>query len=270
MLLLEDEQQRQMLTTMLRERGVDSVDDLMSGLDQSDVDGVLGAIAMWDDMPHDGPRAVSPGLLVKKIREGGVPGYRRAHERTSVDEAFGGSSGLLDADLRRHVVGQISGAAMDREEARDHLARLAARLMTPVDALIDSLMGQHWTECPPHPALPTAWRGRNRYPEDQWELAGLRYAWLVGNPQSGRPPAEPSSRKKGESDWNFACRYWGYTDPPELLEAHAKALARAEAEAKQRAEDERRRTELAAKTMPAAVAVIDATASEDDGFVEPW
>lgn len=214
---------------MLVQRGVDGSEELVAGL--GDLDGALGALVWWDDMPHEGSRAVTTGLLVKKLREGGLPGYRRPHER---DEATGTLA--MGPDVIANVRGQLlSPEGFDREEAREHLAKFARGLNTPVDALIDSAVGAGWTVTPPHPAVPQGW-SLGWEPLD--EGCDLRYIWALRDGDFGPGVKNPGvPREPLESDWNFARRFWGWEDPP-VVERMIRRRREEEALVRQKAAEE--------------------------------
>lgn len=196
---------------MLHERGVDNVAEVVLSIHPDDADAVLGAIAMWDDMPHTGPHAVGPGLLIKKIREGGVPGYKRPHERSRPND-FGGHAAFSTEVLERVRSMLLSpDAGFDRDSARDFLRGRAEKANTPVDALIDAAMGPQWRQTPPHPAFPGGWRGGTFvYPD---EHGGLRYELLVGTGHLPHPSTSDGVRQPDEDGWAFATRFWDWKDP---------------------------------------------------------
>jgi hypothetical protein len=216
---------------MLVERGVNGATGLVEDLWSEDqVTSAIGAVAWWDDLPHTGERQVSTGLLVKKIRDGGIAGYKRPHERTSPENG-GVSPERLNA-IRALLL--APEGMMTREQARDSLREQAQRLNTPPDALIDSAVGPVWQATPPHPALYQAW-GVDWTPKDEWSF--LRYGLLVVEDAAFRPDTD-AVRNGGESDWSFACRFWRWQDPPELRELIARVVReRAEAEARRQAEE---------------------------------
>jgi hypothetical protein len=227
---------------MLRERGVTSADELVAALRDDQMDGALGTILWWDDSPHEGPRAVSPGLLVAKIREGGMPGYRRPHERTTPEGVMGVSEELL-SNIRRVA---LSPGGVTREMMRDVLEVKARALQTPPDALIDSAVGPGWKETPAHPA-------KQWSPND--ELAPLRYSWVCVHGW-GRP--EPRTQREPlEAEWDFGHRFWGWTDPPELREA-------AEAMRREAAEEAKREREAAAAVQRAQAEIQEVPDSSKD------
>jgi hypothetical protein len=223
---------RDRIARLLRERGVDNVVQLMMKYSDDEADGWLGAIALYDDM-QKGFNKPGPGLLVKKINEGGIPGYKRAHERTEVEGSIGG----VNEDLLRSIRGQCLGAFMSREQARDHFRGVSRRLDTAVDALLDSAMGQGWLETPPHPGDSFSWRMPWRYPSDG--LAWARYCFSTQQRRAAPSDVE-AVRAVGESDWAFACRYWGWVDPEGLADGSAIEAAREKRRLEAVAEEEAR------------------------------
>lgn len=212
---------REKLHSLLKERGVDKIEDLLDPIVDEQLDGVAGAIALWDDMQKGFPKP-GPGLLVSKIRQGGVPGYKRAHERTELDGSFGGVTDELLGSIRA----QVLGAAMDREQGLEHFAKLATSRGTTPGALLDSAMGQAWIATPPHPAAYVAWRGRWSFPPEAVAGMEVRYAaYCAGHRRKIKPPDLAALQAPGESDWNFSQRYWDWEDPPGVAEAIAKRAA---------------------------------------------
>jgi hypothetical protein len=210
---------------MLSQRGVDDPQGVVDKVIDEDLDGVLGAIALWDDMQKT-YRPPGPGLLVAKIRQGGVAGYRRPHERTNPEDLGGRSE--AGSTLFTSIRGQILGAAMTRADARDHFRKTADRLMTNVDALIDSAMTSGWEETPPHPANPFGWRAPWEYPD---AYGFTRYQlWSGGYRRWPRIPRDLTVRRApNESQWAFACRFWGWDDPEGFTESADAARAAIEA-----------------------------------------
>jgi hypothetical protein len=204
---------------MLAERGVDDPERLIARVPEGGLDGVLGAIAFWDDQQGRQTYRPTPGLLVKKILDGGMSAYKRPHQRTST-ETFGGVSGL-SAERIGYIRGQLLCGPFDREAASDRLSDLARRLATPVTALIDTVMGQAWISTPPHPANPFFWIDPWTYPD---ELGMERYGLLVGGYARRRRPADVGLVKgPGETQWDFACRFWSWSDPEGFSEGVARA-----------------------------------------------
>lgn len=185
------------LRTMLHERGVDKVDLLLREA-TCDLDGALGAIKWWDDLPRE---RAGTGLLVNKLRDGGLPGYKRPHERTTPQ----GVMDYTDEDVTRLRGQLLSPDGFTRPEAEEWVARRAKRLNTSAAALIDSAVGAAWTRTPVHPAK---WD-----PSAEPDSNGVdRYsAWVRGH-CSGRPDLSENPEHY-ESEWDFACAFWRWTDP---------------------------------------------------------
>lgn len=246
--------ERDKLKALLTERGIEGVNRIVDDLRDDQIAGALGAVVWWDDMPHEGGRAVSSGLLVKKIRDGGLPGYRRPHERTTPDGTLAVTPERLNS-MRRVLMSPE--AVFDREQAREFFAEVGTKLNTPVDALVDSAMGADWVVTPPHPCHPRGWDHPDWTPKDQW-IATVRYMHFV-NSEPGPSVDTQLPREPGESDWDYACRWWGWTDTPEIIEAikEKEATLRKERAAKKAAAKPK------PKSKPEPVA---AAASED----EPW
>jgi len=219
--MAEVAQERATLIALLAERGVHSAEDLIAGLEDSELAGAFGAIAMYDDMPMVGGRhPTGPGLLVKRIREGGLPAYKPAHERASVD-GTGPPVGMLKSI--RGVLSSPDG--FSRAEAYDFYRGLAKQLNTTPQALVTSAMGAMWPGTPPHPARDTA----------DPIAACVRYeAWLTGHCANTADLTCLPDPYKGEHEW--ACRFWGWTDPLNYQE-----LLRLETE---------RRTAVGQRTLP--------------------
>ena len=224
--------ERRVLIERLAERGVNNPELLVEGLTEGELDGAFGAISFWDDMPHDGTRAVGPGLLVAKIREGGVPAYKRAHERT-------GAGGMGPSNA---LMGSIRGCLLTpdgctRAQAEDAYRDVASRLNTPVSALIESAMGSMWVGTPTHPACSS----------DEPIASSARYhAWVLGHCDVA-PDADCVPRA-GEEEHEWACRFWSWTDPEDFEEL--LAAARIVWEARGRRRDEAPVPMLAAGPQP--------------------
>ncbi len=197
---------RERIAEMLRERGVDGVVSIAGGI--TDIDAAYGAIKWWDDLPHSGLRAVSTGLLVNALRDGGKPGYKRPHERTEVEGSVGWTDGLRTTF---RGIG-LSPDGFTRDEMRAMKANVAASLNTPVDSLIDDALDPNWMETPRHPA------------KHLREYSDVRYAaWVGGWGRDVKIDAAEGWRRKGETDWDFACRFWSWTEPEDLIERVRKA-----------------------------------------------
>lgn len=263
--------ERDNLERMLIERGVEGAPALVSGLADDEIDAALGAIAWWDDMPHTGPRAVGSGLLVKKIRDGGLPGYKRPHDRATPE----GGTAVSD-DRLRAMRGVLCSpdAHFTRETAAEFYAKTAGKLNTPVSALIDAAMGQEWVETPPHPASLRGWQIAGwKYPDK--ENAAARYA-LWCSLEGKMPKTRDGRRLAGETDWDFACRFWSWFDHEAEFQAALKKAAEherrfAELRAQQEAHDEaQKRAEIQRKEAQSAEeeAARAQTVPADDG--EDW
>lgn len=197
--------------------------EIVEALRNDELDAAYGAVAWWNDMPHSGPRAVGPGLLVKKIRDGGLVGYKRPHERATPD----GEGGLGKKRLRS-IRGVLLSpdCAFTRKEAEKFYEHEAEKVGTTPTALIDAAMGIEWSQTPPHPASRSGWSAAGwKYPDD---LHAQRYALWVGTDRA-IPQARDGARQPGESDWDFAVRFWGWREcEDELQDALRKAAAREE------------------------------------------
>ena len=205
---------------MLAERGVNNPEDLVNGVVEGELDGAFGAVKYWDELPHQGPRSASPGLLVSKIREGGLPGYKPPHERTSVEGTIG-----LTSDRMKNMRGVLATPdGMTREEAESLYSALARQLGTSPQSLIESVMGPGWFATPPHPGLDDA----------DVIAASVRYMiWLNGH--CNVAPDLECLPEDGESEQAWAMRFWGWKDPENIeqlisLERARRALRRAPAQ----------------------------------------
>lgn len=194
---------------LLTERGVTSLDSLMDEIEAQGLSPAtaLNTIRWWDDLPAS---TRGTGLLVTKLRDGGVSGYRRAHEREKVD----GEIVSLEHQMStlRNIC--LTADGIDRETAESMYAKVAANANMSAKQLVDEAVCAEWAETPPHPVNVftrvgdpegiiryLVWMQRNRLDE---ETADQPRPWL-------RP-------KEGESEFAFSCRFWGWRDPPELKE----------------------------------------------------
>jgi hypothetical protein len=235
--------ERARLTMLLEERGIVTVAAIMAGLEDEDLTAAFGAVAAYDDLTHVGNYAARPGLLAKWLRDGGQPGYKRAHERTPVEGE--GPSGKLRTSIRG-VLGSPDG--FSRADAVHFYRAVARRHDVAPEVLVESAMGQGWIGTPPHPAKDLE--------EDQLATA-IRYdAWVGGH--CDHSPDLDCLPIASESDFEYSCRFWGWRDPPDFEQRLADARAAVEerkrtAEAAETAEAERRlpaQQELAVESAP--------------------
>jgi hypothetical protein len=249
------------IVQLLRDRGIQDARVVLGTADISN-DAALGAIKKWDDQPTG---RQSTGLLVHWIREGGVLGYKRRHER----EGLSGELLITDTHLRRIRALALSPDGMLREDVERTWSRTAERAEVTVGELIDKAVDEAWRETPPHPAMlvpPYA-------PSDRDPI--IRYRWWVAN-GSGEDavidrPDPTVRRRDGEDFWSWACRFWRYKDPAGLVQLYEKMEERAivrrseelrrqdEAEAERQAQEKAReqRIETAREDPPVAVADPD-------------
>ena len=203
-----EENEEARIAALLSERGINGLSELLLELSEMSTDTFLNTIKWWDDLPY---ASKGTGLLVARLREGGVVGYKRAHERTSVDgEVVVGPKQLVNL---RSVC--LTPAGIDRDTARGMCAKLAEKANTTPDELIDSALGaDNWEETPPHPAQLIV------LGEDP-VIGQLRYdIWVHAS--STDHPNPGLTRKPGEGDLNFSMRFWGWKDPEGLEERAAK------------------------------------------------
>jgi len=247
---------RRELTQLLTEAGVTGVEAIVAGITDEGLSGAMGAYFWWNEMPHIGARAVSTGLLVKKIKEGGIPGYVRAAQRT-------GASGemLVGETLLRSIRGVLLSpdGRMTRRDAYDIYAKTAEKLNCTVDSLVDSALDPLWRATPPHPAMPTAWDLGDWKAADDW--GHIRYAHLVMDEEPYRPTVD-CQRIPGESAWDYACRFWNYSDS-DAVRREIAALAKAEQMKRDEARKQKEADEAAAAARAAPVTV-------PDDAEEPW
>jgi hypothetical protein len=194
------ESERAQLRNLLIERGVNQAGAVVDELPDPQLEQAFVTIAWWDDQQHTGTRAVTPGMLVSTIRDGGIPGYRRPHQRTPVEGAE------PVPNVGKALWGaMLSPDGFTRDEARGLYKHLAAKLNTPIDALIDSVVGPNWEETPKHPAL---------IREDPVEHA-VRYAMWVRDDHGGK--VDPDCRRgPGEELLVWSMRFWDWQDPLEF------------------------------------------------------
>jgi hypothetical protein len=239
--MIEDER----IEAMLEERGITGTVTLMAEIVDLAVDDKLATIKWWDDIP--GGRK-STGLLINKLREGGVKGYKRPHERQGVDgEVLVGPAQL--ANIRAIA---LSTHGMFRSDVEHIFTRLAEKAGSTVAALIDESVAPGWKETPPHPAHIYTGVG---------DPGGMvRYEEFVtryGRDIPDRP--DPTvTRNVGETELSYAMRFWNWKDQKthdervktmvELSTARRLvARQRADAEAERtRREDEQRRAAVSA------------------------
>lgn len=234
---------RERAQQLLTERGVDGAEGLIRDFADEDLGAVFGAIAWFDD-GQQSVRPYSTGLLVKKIKDGGLAGYRRPHERTSVEGVAGTGTDELMGRIRGLALSYSLSStdvvrSMSREELKHLIAKTAQRLGTPADALIDSAVCPEWQWTPPHPAV------LRRDGESKTAYLA-RYSAHVAGVRGDRRHCNPSRvRHPGESLWDFACRFWDYQLPQEVVtKAEQRAAEQAEqrkAAAEQHAADEAHR-----------------------------
>jgi hypothetical protein len=203
------EHEEDRVVAMLAERGVTNArEEMLTG---PSLDAILGAIKWFDDLPSG---RAGTGLLVAKIRDGGMPGYKRPHERT------GPKGELVVGDEEIALIRGFcySPDGMSRPEAEAAFARLAKRANTPVGSLIDSAVVDGWVETPPHPA--------KLHPHDCDGHQDVRYGlWVRQNLPTG--PANPEVRRKdGESEFAFSCRFWGWQENEAVQAAIQRKLDR--------------------------------------------
>lgn len=137
---------RDKLLSLLVERGVTSAVGVVDSLGD-DLDGAFATIAYYDDQPVAKQGA---GLLVYLLKEGGMGGYRRPHEREKVQATSATVTPQLLASIRGSC---LSPNGYTREDARGMLDVKAKHLHTSPDALVDAAMGPDWQETPVHPVL---------------------------------------------------------------------------------------------------------------------
>jgi hypothetical protein len=240
---------RERLVGLLAERGVDSPDGLIGGLADEQLDGVYGAIQWWDDAQVNAYSRPGTGALVRRIRDGGMAGYRPAHERTAVDGSAGvRNSRELNRRIERLALTNGSQGGMTREDLAVMLRGEANQLGVHVLTMIDNAVGPEWDRTPQHPAF-------IRRAREAEHIYFARYCHFVGpgrkqhaNPRQGRP-------MEGESEWDFAVRFWGYELPVEAM---------AMAEAAHRREQQRRALKrLEAAAEPGATVLAPARVPDD-------
>ena len=150
------EKEKEELTTLLNERGVDDATPIVDAL--TDVVGGFATVAKWDDKPG----SKTTGLLVWMLRHEDGAHYKRPEERQPVTTPQSPSPELLKS--MRGVLNTPNG--ITREEAKPTYEAKARRLGMTVDALIDLAMGADWMATPVHPALdPENPRKRQAYAE---------------------------------------------------------------------------------------------------------
>lgn len=196
--------------TLLTERGVTSLDALMAEIELQGLSAVtaLNTIRWWDDLPASNR---GTGLLVTKLREGGVRGYKRAHQREKVE---GDDIVSLDKQMTTLRGICLTPDGIDRETAELMYAKTAEKAGMSPQALVDEAMCPEWVETPPHPAKVYTYVGD---PEGI-----IRYLiWTqrdLSDPLERDRPHPQLRQKENESDLAFSCRFWGWVDPPGFKE----------------------------------------------------
>jgi hypothetical protein len=250
---MNDENAYEAVVRMLNERGIDRVAELLQPYqNDEDLNLVVGAIKWWDDLPKVGERAVGPGLLVKKIQQGGVEGYKRPGERQSPQGRL-----TLDDKKRQYVRSHaFVPDGVRRQQLAVTIARPADRINMTPDQMIDACVGPQWTETPPFP------------------MQGPRDVTWRADPMVVRRP--------GESDYDFAIRFWNYEESEEIRENLRKIVLQAREERAEKAktpepeaQEPAGQTEVAsASAEPASVStVVDAETQRLDekwGDEAPW
>lgn len=232
---------------LLTERGVDGAKGLIADYSDENLPAVFGAIAWFDDGQQSYGNKPSTGLLVKKIKDGGLAGYRRPHERSSVEGVAGASTDDLMHRIRGMALSYSLSSSnvvrsMSREELKRLISKTAHRLGTTPDALIDSAVAPEWTWTPPHPAVLTR--------DGESKTAALaRYSVHVASGRADRHPNPSRVRLDGESLWDYACRFWDYQLPADAVskaeQLAAKAAEQRKADAEAHAADlEQRQRQL--------------------------
>lgn len=205
------------LVTALAERGIVKVDAIIDWVQTDEhLDAAFGAVAWWDSMPRDGDKAVTPGLLVWKLREGGLPGYKRDEERREVRGAK-----IINDELLGRIRSTCLAGGMTRLWVENNFRVVAEKVnLTPM-ALIDMVMGAEWEQTPPYPGAIYEWRSEWTRPKEDTYVEHQRYGWSVYNK---RPKPSICARRHGESDWDWAVRFWNYEDPPQIAEWRRTAI----------------------------------------------
>lgn len=254
--------ERKQLEKMLEERGVTDPDSVLMNTAADDFDAVRGTIRWWDDLP-DGKRGT--GLLVHRIKEGGMENYRRPGDREGVDDPDDPSvmSKTLRTSVRRQL---LSPDGMTWEVAEDHFRPVTRRFHSSFEALLESVDLEGWVMTPPHPAsLHSGYDG-----------SGVRYeAWIAKGARA--EPHDPTMRRvPNESMLAYSMRFWNWTDTDELREAIAKAVESRKAARASQIEKDKLATEaqraahdLAEQAVANAKLDPDAMFEEDDGDPSP-
>lgn len=191
------EPEREKLSKLLDERGMSNSDEVVRTISNEDLPGAFATVAWWDDQPAG---QVGTGLFLHVLAKRRHFSYKRPHERTRIGHI---EVGGISEKRRRSMRGvMLSPNGMTREEAMDMYEPSARKLDTTAHALIDDVMGASWQETPTHPAL------RHEAP-----ASSRRYElWMGGHCNSPKIEAE-LARLDTESDFNWACRFWGWSDP---------------------------------------------------------
>jgi hypothetical protein len=279
---MNDENAYEAVVRMLNERGIDRVAELLQPYqNDEDLNLVVGAIKWWDDLPKVGERAVGPGLLVKKIQQGGVEGYKRPGERQSPQGRL-----TLDDKKRQYVRSHaFVPDGVRRQQLAVTIARPADRINMTPDQMIDACVGPQWTETPPFPMQgprDVTWE----WPDAAEIVQSTRYMmWVHSNYEAGEVTwrADPMVvRRPGESDYDFAIRFWNYEESEEIRENLRKIVLQAREERAEKAktpepeaQEPAGQTEVAsASAEPASVStVVDAETQRLDekwGDEAPW
>lgn len=214
---------------LLAERGIDRIEELLQPYqtDEALETCVLSSIRWYDDQTHTGPYGVGPGLLVKRISDGGIPGYKQPAERRSVSGTLSVTPDLLHA-VRSAA---LSTDGLSRQEIRLVFAKKAAKLGVLADQIIDAALDPIWKGTPPHPCALKGWVQEKR-PKELHEIEMLRYEMFVNADHVDKPDFR-LTRKSGESDWEWSMRFWGYSDPPKIDKVRKRLI-----EEKQREKEE--------------------------------
>jgi hypothetical protein len=194
------------IAAMLTERGINGVGTLMAELEETPRDSLLGTIKWWDDLPQG---RKGTGLLITKLRDGGVIGYRRPHERTDVEGELVVTPERL-ATLRAIC---LTPDGLTRIEAYDFCEKLARKANTTTDAIIDTVMGPDWKATPPHPAHVIDTMRRFD--------AAIRYDVWMHRYFMRDIPDEPQlevQREANESVLDWSKRFWKWKDPKDMAE----------------------------------------------------
>jgi hypothetical protein len=205
--------------TMLTERGVDRVDDLLGEID--DLAAVLGAIKWWDGIPRE---RAGTGLLVSKIRDGGLPGYQRPHERSGPE----GELLITPEQLKRMKTICLSPDGFSLFEAEEMFRKRAERANTDLRGLIASAIGERWRGTPTHPALigPHDEEPAFLSLDDRARICRTRYSlWVRGVAVEKGPPNTNAQRADGESDYDYARRFWHWNEPQPVVEVRDTLVA---------------------------------------------